>query len=867
MMCHAALHTLARKSAMQWCIIILTTVFATIGVLQTSHAFAQNAAEPAQSTSGGQQLQTALSQASGARPVELKAEDRAILQQYGVFSQHAKYGEVWAPSSTPENWHPYMACHWVNTKQFGWYYDDKTPWGNIVHHYGRWTHDQQSGWIWIPGMEFSPGWVVWRTSAQWIGWAPIPPDQDVEVMQSDAFNNGSFWTFMETPHFNSSCKGGVAPQSQIPVLLKKTQYVTNFEFRGGIGVVVLPRYILGPYIDIFINVMPWPDLFYQHMMLVWTFIWNQLDVVNIEITIPCNNPTPPPEKPQPPPETRQPPPITHLPPTTGCSGIVNQDGICQENVPNEPVPLRPSTTQPPVQPPQQPPCTSPLYRDLNGNCVLPCPSGTRRQADGTCAPEASLPPPVLCIPPAVVNAYGRCVTACPPGTHPDYRSRRRHRGHGTHNVCVTDRNPLETCKPPLEADGRGGCREPRIPCYSPKQRNELGACLCPSGMQESASGSCYSVPTPVPLPCKSPLIPDSKGGCISPPVAPPSESVCPDGKPKEHGTCARDPDPCLSPRYRDYKGACIMPPAKIPPETIEPGREPCPEGRHREGKACVTDPYPPKSCTLPLIPNGRGGCIVPPALLPAPGPRTTPSLPSPDRPIICVKGTHFEDGRCMRDVTIPVLPPSVGPGSRTPGTSERPTQRDADVDYKQLRCPDGSFARSGRHCSHTWPARKHFPPSTAPKSTWPKPADYPKGPDSRSSGGGGAMKPMEPRQLRWPTQTPTQKYAPNYQYQKQKQSTPRYQSGGSVNGSENRGFNRLMRNRSSDGGGVMKPIEPRQLRWPTQTPTQKYAPNYQYQKQKQSTPRYQSGGSVNGSENRGFNRLMRNRSSEGGLFD
>ncbi|MFM8858803.1 MAG: hypothetical protein ACKOEW_01645, partial [Methylocystis sp.] len=73
MISHAALHTLARKSAMQWCIIILTTVFTTIGVLQTSRAFAQNAAEPVQSLSGGQQLQTALSQASGARPVELKA--------------------------------------------------------------------------------------------------------------------------------------------------------------------------------------------------------------------------------------------------------------------------------------------------------------------------------------------------------------------------------------------------------------------------------------------------------------------------------------------------------------------------------------------------------------------------------------------------------------------------------------------------------------------------------------------------------------------------------------------------------------------------------------------------------------------------
>ncbi len=70
---------------------------------------------------------------------------RAVLSQYGNFIQHQVYGEVWVPSVTPQGWHPYPPCHWVNSRQYGWYYDDKTPWGAVVHHYGRWTNDPQVG--------------------------------------------------------------------------------------------------------------------------------------------------------------------------------------------------------------------------------------------------------------------------------------------------------------------------------------------------------------------------------------------------------------------------------------------------------------------------------------------------------------------------------------------------------------------------------------------------------------------------------------------------------------------------------------------------------------------------------------------------
>jgi len=91
---------------------------------------------------------------------------KPVLEQFGRYIYSERYGNVWQPSSLPPGWHPYPSCHWVYDRTYGWTYDDPTPWGKIVHHYGRWTHEPKLGWMWVPGEEFSPGWVVWRTSEQ-----------------------------------------------------------------------------------------------------------------------------------------------------------------------------------------------------------------------------------------------------------------------------------------------------------------------------------------------------------------------------------------------------------------------------------------------------------------------------------------------------------------------------------------------------------------------------------------------------------------------------------------------------------------------------------------------------------------------------
>jgi hypothetical protein len=210
------------------------------------------------------------------RDEPVQAEARNVLSQYGRFVQHARFGEVWVPTVTPQGWHPYPPCHWVKTKQYGWYYDDKTPWGQIVHHYGRWFWDQQLGWAWDAGSAFSPGWVVWRTSPEWTGWAPMPPDQAFQNASSDQFNLSDQWIFVETAKFNAGCDATqVAPVERVPVLLRQTKWITSYEYVDGIIVIVLPPYLYGPFVNVQIGFDPWPIWFMVQMMKNSNFVWHK----------------------------------------------------------------------------------------------------------------------------------------------------------------------------------------------------------------------------------------------------------------------------------------------------------------------------------------------------------------------------------------------------------------------------------------------------------------------------------------------------------------------------------------------------------------------------------------------------------------
>lgn len=191
-------------------------------------------------------------------------EFKTVLSGYGQYIYSERYGEVWKPSVVPAGWHPYPACRWVYDRNFGWTYDDPTVWGKIIHHYGRWASDGSNGWVWIPGTQWSPAWVIWRGGGDWTGWAPTPPATDQQEISLANFNVDRQWTFIETAKLGNRCEGEA---SAAPVgTFAGSAPVTRIKIVRGIAVFVLPPpatvidYDTGP-------VAPWPAAFLGEWLL------------------------------------------------------------------------------------------------------------------------------------------------------------------------------------------------------------------------------------------------------------------------------------------------------------------------------------------------------------------------------------------------------------------------------------------------------------------------------------------------------------------------------------------------------------------------------------------------------------------------
>lgn len=121
------------------------------------------------------------------------------LQPYGQWVVVGNHGRVWRPS-VPAGWRPYYYGRWEWTNE-GWLWVSDEPWGWATYHYGRWTHDPYYGWIWVPGTEWAPAWVSWRSSGDVIGWAPLAPGYSVYVSTYPFVD--FWWTFVPCTRFVS----------------------------------------------------------------------------------------------------------------------------------------------------------------------------------------------------------------------------------------------------------------------------------------------------------------------------------------------------------------------------------------------------------------------------------------------------------------------------------------------------------------------------------------------------------------------------------------------------------------------------------------------------------------------------------------
>ena len=165
------------------------------------------------------------------------------------------FGYVWHPAIADgnNNWRPYTDGYWAQTDD-GWAWVSYESFGWATYHYGRWTRLQSIGWAWVPGYQWGPGWVSWRTNDDYVGWAPLPPraertGQAVSVDYNDveAVDDGytaavdqdydigpENYCFVGVRQFGAPVLAQVIlPPAGNLIILQNTINVTNIYYRRG----------------------------------------------------------------------------------------------------------------------------------------------------------------------------------------------------------------------------------------------------------------------------------------------------------------------------------------------------------------------------------------------------------------------------------------------------------------------------------------------------------------------------------------------------------------------------------------------------------------------------------------------------------
>jgi hypothetical protein len=123
------------------------------------------------------------------------------LSPYGNWIDNSDYGYVWVPHVS-RDFSPYGTNgYWIFTDD-GWTWVSDYSWGWAPFHYGRWYYDSYYRWIWVPDNEWGPGWVSWRSSDEYYGWAPMGPDVSIDIAYSNGYSlPSSQWRFVRNRDF------------------------------------------------------------------------------------------------------------------------------------------------------------------------------------------------------------------------------------------------------------------------------------------------------------------------------------------------------------------------------------------------------------------------------------------------------------------------------------------------------------------------------------------------------------------------------------------------------------------------------------------------------------------------------------------
>jgi len=146
------------------------------------------------------------------------------LSPYGTWIDYPSYGYVWSPS-VDASFQPYSTNgHWVYSNE-GWIWASDYNWGWAAFHYGRWFYEDGYGWLWKPGSQWAPPWVTWGQSGNYYGWAPLPPQGEVNVTYTPPAHT---WVFVPREHINKpNVHDYVVNRSNNTTIIKNVTIINN----------------------------------------------------------------------------------------------------------------------------------------------------------------------------------------------------------------------------------------------------------------------------------------------------------------------------------------------------------------------------------------------------------------------------------------------------------------------------------------------------------------------------------------------------------------------------------------------------------------------------------------------------------------
>jgi hypothetical protein len=160
------------------------------------------------------------------------------LDPHGDWIEIADYGFAWKPrAGSDSRWRPYLDGHWAWT-DYGWTWVSNEPFGWATYHYGRWTRIKRLGWVWVPGSEWAPAWVAWRSNDRLVGWAPLPPEaysgSGFSAAVDDYYDIGpGMYAFVAIEAFGEpTYLGKMEEPAQNVTIVNQTVNVTNIKYRN-----------------------------------------------------------------------------------------------------------------------------------------------------------------------------------------------------------------------------------------------------------------------------------------------------------------------------------------------------------------------------------------------------------------------------------------------------------------------------------------------------------------------------------------------------------------------------------------------------------------------------------------------------------